>query len=45
MSFEAAFLAHMLLPSGERVVDRMEAERLLPGPGTVVEFKKAKEEV
>jgi hypothetical protein len=32
MSFEAAFMPHMLLPSGERVIDRVKAENLLPAP-------------
>lgn len=32
MSFEAAFMPHMLLPSGERVIDRVQADRLLPPP-------------
>lgn len=32
MSFEAAFMPHMLLPSGERVIDRVQADRLLPAP-------------
>lgn len=32
MSFEAAFMPHMLLPSGERVIDRVQAEKLLPPP-------------
>jgi hypothetical protein len=32
MSFEAAFMPHMLLPTGERVLDRVQAEKLLPAP-------------
>lgn len=32
MSFEAAFMPHMLLPSGERVIDRVQADKLLPAP-------------
>ena len=32
MSFEAAFLPHMLLPTGERVIDRVQAQKLLPAP-------------
>jgi len=32
MSFEAAFMPHMLLPSGERVIDRVQSEMLLPAP-------------
>lgn len=31
MSFEAAFMPHILLPSGERVIDRVQAN-LLPPP-------------
>ena len=30
MSFEAAFMPHILLPSGERVIDRVQSENLLP---------------
>lgn len=32
MSFEAAFMPHMLLPSGERLLDRVQADHLLPPP-------------
>ena len=32
MSFEAAFMPHMLLPTGERVIDRVKADNLLPAP-------------
>lgn len=32
LTFEAAFLPHMLLPSGERVIDRVRADNLLPAP-------------
>ncbi len=32
MSFEAAFMSHMLLPSGQRVIDRVQADNLLPAP-------------
>lgn len=32
MSFDAVFMPHMLLPSGERVLDRVKAENLLPTP-------------
>jgi hypothetical protein len=32
MSFEAAFMPHMLLPTGERVVDRVEKMQLLDRP-------------
>lgn len=40
MSFDAVFMPHMLLPTGERVLDRIEAEKLLPAPSQkVVEFK------
>lgn len=41
MSFEAVFMPHMLLANGERLLDRVRSERLLPpaeGP-KVVEFK------
>jgi hypothetical protein len=30
MSFEAAFMPHMLLPTGERVIDRVQRDTLLP---------------
>ena len=30
MSFEAAFMPHMLLPSGERLIDRVQSDKLLP---------------
>lgn len=30
MSFEAAFMPHMMLPTGERVIDRVQRENLLP---------------
>lgn len=30
MSFEAAFMPHMLLSTGERVIDRVQAQGLLP---------------
>lgn len=32
MSFEAAFMPHMLLPSGMRVIDKVQADNLLPAP-------------
>lgn len=32
MSFEAAFLSHILLPSGMRVIEHVEAQKLLPAP-------------
>lgn len=32
MSFEAAFFSHLLLPSGQRVIDRVQADNLLPPP-------------
>lgn len=43
MSFEAAFMPHMLLPSGERVVDRVEKMKLLEpvAPSNVVSLPKA----
>ena len=41
MSFEAAFMPHMLLPSGERLIDRVQADKLLPAPDEkVVEIRK-----
>ena len=40
MSFEVAFMPHMLLPSGERVIDRVQISLLPPPEETkVVEFK------
>lgn len=32
IQFEAAFLAHLLLPSGERLIDRVRSDKLLPAP-------------
>lgn len=32
MSFEAAFMPHILLPSGARVIDKVKADNLLPAP-------------
>lgn len=32
MAFDAAFFAHMLLPSGGRVIDSVRADNLLPAP-------------
>lgn len=32
MSFEAAFLSHMLLPSGQTVIEHVQAQKLLPAP-------------
>lgn len=32
LSFEAAFMPHMLLPTGERVLDRVTATKLLEAP-------------
>jgi hypothetical protein len=41
MSFEAAFMPHMLLSSGERVIDRVKADNLLPAPEEkVIEMKR-----
>jgi len=34
MSFEAAFMPHMLLPSGERLIDRVTADNLLALPNS-----------
>jgi len=33
MSFEAAFMPHMLLADGRRVIDKVQADKLLPPPG------------
>lgn len=42
MSFEAAFMPHMLLSTGERVIDRIQTQGILPAPdaGNVVEMRK-----
>ena len=32
MSFETAFMPHMLLSNGQRVIDRIHADNLLPSP-------------
>lgn len=42
MSFEAAFMPHILLPTGERIIDRLQSDNLLPAPpqNKVVELKK-----
>lgn len=32
LSFEAAFLSHILLPSGMSVIEHVEAQKLLPAP-------------
>ena len=32
MTFEAAFLSHILLPSGMSVIEHVQAQKLLPGP-------------
>lgn len=43
MSFEAAFMPHMLLKDGRRVIDAAQAANLLPAPennGNVRELKK-----
>lgn len=42
MSFEAAFMPHMLLPTGDRVLDRVKAQGMLSlqGPDNVVEIRK-----
>ena len=32
MSFEAAFMPHILLPNGMRLIDHVQAENLLPAP-------------
>ncbi|MGH8570613.1 MAG: hypothetical protein ACREXU_22065, partial [Gammaproteobacteria bacterium] len=35
LTFEEAFLAHLHLPSGERVIDRLVADKYLPPPAEV----------
>lgn len=41
MSFEAAFMPHFLLPSGQRVIDKVQADNLLPASTEkVVEMKR-----
>lgn len=38
LSFEAAFLPHMLLTTGERLIDHVQTQRLLPpAPGVISE--------
>ena len=40
LGFDAVFMPHMLLPTGERVIDRVEASQMLPrSDQKVVEFK------
>ncbi len=39
MSFDAAFMPHMLLPTGERLIDRAQAMLPAPEKPKVVEFK------
>lgn len=44
LSFEAAFMPHMLLKDGRRVLDAAQEANLLPPPsseGTLLEFKRA----
>lgn len=36
MSFDAVFMPHMLLPTGERLIDRVKADNLLPSPDSNV---------
>lgn len=42
MSFEEAFMPHMLLATGQRVVDHIQAQGMLPAPenGNVIEIRK-----
>lgn len=40
MSFEAAFMPHILLPSGERVIDRVEVSLLPPPEDNVLKLEK-----
>ena len=32
MSFDAAFLAHIMLPSGKRIIEELESKKMLPSP-------------
>lgn len=32
MSFEAAFMPHFMLPNGQRLIERVQAENILPSP-------------
>jgi len=43
MSFNAAFMPHMMLPTGERLIDRVEREKLLapPAESNVVSLPKS----
>lgn len=41
MSFEAAFMPHMLLPTGERVIERVQAQLLPPEESNVVALPKS----
>lgn len=34
MSFEAAFMPHMMLPNGQRIIDRVQSEMLCLPPGS-----------
>jgi len=34
LTFEEAFMPHMLLPNGQRVIDKVVADKLLPAPET-----------
>ena len=36
MSFEAAFMPHILLPNGQRVIDKIQSDNLLPAPDSKV---------
>jgi hypothetical protein len=33
MTFEAAFLSHIMLPNGMSVIEHVQAQKLLPAPG------------
>jgi hypothetical protein len=41
LGFDAVFMPHMLLPNGERLIDRVQAENFLPPPDDkkILEFK------
>ena len=37
MTFESAFLSHIMLPSGKRVIEEVQAKGMLPAPATHIE--------
>lgn len=32
LSFESAFLSHIMLPNGKRVIEEIQDRKMLPGP-------------